>query len=105
MNNTEEAYLDLVKKAVFKHIPKNKYNIFLFGSRARKKHRFAADIDIGIQGKEPIDQNLIYKIKDEIEESVVPFNVDIIDFNNVSNEFKEEALKNIKIWNQISPIN
>ena len=105
MNNTEEAYLDLVKEVVFKHIPKNKYNIFLFGSRAREKHRFAADIDIGVQGKEPLEEDLIYKIKDEIEESIVPFKVDIIDFMTVTNKFKKEALKNIKIWNQISPIN
>lgn len=105
MNTNEDSYLDLVKTIILKNIPNDKYNIFLFGSRTKDKHRFAADIDVGVEGKEPLNKDIIYKVQEEIEESIVPFNVDIIDFKDVGNEFKQEAMRNIKIWNQVSPTN
>lgn len=98
-DNSKE-YLDMVKDIVLSNIPKDKFNVFLFGSRAREHNRFAADIDIGIKGKAPVDKGTIHKIKDEIEESIVPFNVDIIDFYDVSDDFKKVALRDIQIWNK-----
>jgi hypothetical protein len=35
----------------------------------------------------------------ELEESIVPFKIDLIDFYQVDKDFKKEALKIIQIWN------
>ena len=96
----DRNYLNIVKKIVLDKIPKDKFNIFLFGSRARRKHRFAADIDIGVQGEIPLDQRVISTIKNEVDESIIPFKVDIIDFTDVSDDFKKVALEDIEIWNK-----
>ncbi|MBI2996472.1 MAG: nucleotidyltransferase domain-containing protein [Candidatus Melainabacteria bacterium] len=100
----ENDYIDIVKKIVLENIPKDKFNIFLFGSRVREKHRQRADIDIGVKGNTKLDKKIIWEIKDTIEESIVPYKVDIIDFVDVNPEFKEEALKDIKIWNKVESI-
>lgn len=104
MDRSSDKYLDLVKKIILDNIPKEKFNIFLFGSRAKKYHRSGADIDVGVKGSEPLNPKIIFTIKDIIEESIVPFKVDIIDFYKVSEDFKKEALKDIKIWNQTKTV-
>lgn len=93
-------YIDLVKDIVLKNIPKELYTVFLFGSRVSGANRFASDIDIGISGNKPLDKKVMYKIKDEIEESIVPFKVDVIDFFETSEKFKSKALKDIELWNK-----
>ena len=97
-----DKYLELVKKIILENIPKDEFDVFLFGSRADGTNYFASDIDIGVKGSDLLDKKIIYKIKDKIDESMVPFKVDIIDFNDVNETFKKEALKDIEIWNKSS---
>ncbi len=104
MIDNDDKYLSLLKNIVLSNIPLDKYNVFLFGSRVRAKHKFAADYDIGVKGNEPLSLNTISKIKDIIEESMIPFDVDIIDFSNVSDSFKKVALKEYKTWNEVKSI-
>lgn len=101
---SNEDYLEIVKKIVLENIPKDKFNVFLFGSRARDKHRFGADIDIGVKGEEKLEEKIKSIIKDEIDESIVPFKVDIIDFYEVSDDFKKVALKDYILWNKVKHI-
>ncbi len=104
MSKNSDHYLAVVKKIVLQNIPKDRFNVFLFGSRTSKKHRHSSDIDIGIKGHKPIDDKVILKIKEEIDESIVPFKVDIIDFSKVDDKFKKVALKEYEIWNQVKSI-
>lgn len=96
MNKTD--YIKLCKELVLESINTNEYAVLLFGSRAYNSHNEKADIDIGILGEgmfPEADRNLI---KDKIEESEIPYNVDIIDFSRTSNSFKKVALRKIEIW-------
>lgn len=99
-----EKYVELCKEIVLSNIDKAKYAVFLFGSRARVIHGEKTDIDIGFLGDKSVPQKKLNEIKDKIDESIVPFNVDLIDFFNVNNEFKAQALKNIIVWNKPSYI-
>ena len=47
-------YIDIVKQIVLKHIPKDNFAVFLFGSRADGNAKPLSDIDIGILGPEPL---------------------------------------------------
>ena len=69
-----------------------------------KRH---SDVDIGFLGKEALDQRVIRKISDELEESVVPYHIDLVDFFKVDTRFKKIALKRISLWNKAKniPIN
>ncbi len=37
-------------------------------------------------------------LKEKFENSNIPYKVEIVNFNIVSEEFKQEALKDIEIW-------
>lgn len=39
-------------------------------------------------------------IEDELEESIIPYTVDLIDFKNVTADFKKIALEDIIVWNR-----
>ncbi|MEO6882394.1 MAG: nucleotidyltransferase domain-containing protein [Bacteroidia bacterium] len=98
--NTETKYLNIAKKIILNHIEKNNYAVFLFGSRANGSANRTSDIDVGIIGKNIFPLLLKAKMKEELEESIIPYHVDIIDFLEVSEDFKKVALQKIVAWNQ-----
>ena len=70
----------------------------MFGSRATHKSTNYSDVDVGILGKKPLGK-VYYKIINQIEESIIPYKVDIVDFALVDEKFKKIALQEIEIWN------
>ena len=92
-------YIDIVKQIVLKHIPKDNFAVFLFGSRAVGNAKPLSDIDIGILGSEPLPTIIKADLESDLEESIVPYKIDLIDFYQVDKDFKKEALNTIQIWN------
>ena len=92
-------YIDIVKQIVLKHVPKNEFAVFLFGSRAASNSNFLSDIDVGIMGTKPLPNLIMADLHSDLEESIVPFKIDLIDFYQVDKAFKNEALSSIQIWN------
>lgn len=91
-------YLDITKNIFLKHLLNEPYRVFLFGSRACGNAKKMSDIDVGILGNNKFPTQLKFAIENEIEESIVPFKVDIIDFFDVDETFKKEALNQIVEW-------
>jgi hypothetical protein len=60
----------------------------------------AYDMDIGIMGNEKVTFDTMENIKEELDESIVPFRYDIVDFKDADENFKNFALKEIQIWNK-----
>ncbi len=89
---------EFLKQLLIKKLPADS-KIFLFGSRAQRKHSTSSDVDIGIES-ENLSPMLLSEIKEIIEESFVPYHVDLVDFSQVSDDFKREALKQIEIWKE-----
>lgn len=92
-------YLELTKSIILKYIDSSQYQVFLFGSRACGKSKYASDIDVGVLGNHPLSNIIKSEIEHEIEESMVPFKVEIVDFSEVDENFKEKALQTILKWN------
>ena len=92
-------YIDIVKQIVLKHVPKNEFAVFLFGSRASSNSNSLSDIDVGIMGTKPLPTLIMADLDSDLEESIVPFKIDLIDFYQVDQAFKDEALSSIQIWN------
>lgn len=93
-------YFEMTKKVVLDHIDLDKYAVFLFGSQTSKPISRKSDIDIGILGTEKMPLSKIIEIKTVIDDSIIPFKVDIVDFFSANQEFKQVALQSIVIWNQ-----
>ncbi len=101
--NTDQLYQ--LSEFLIKEILKNNLSkgtkVFLFGSRAMGHYSRSSDIDIGIMPSSNNEESLerkLTQIKEAIDESVIPYKVDIIDFSKVSDKFKVEALKNTIEW-------
>lgn len=101
MSNAKVLYKNseiYLKKLLNKKLPSGS-KFFLFGSRAIGSEGFASDIDIGILPQEPLNKFIIPEIQEIIEESFIPYKVDLVDFYNVSEPFKQQALSKIILWN------
>lgn len=72
--------------------------IVLFGSRARGDNTPESDIDVAIDNQHPIAVGTLYAIKEAIEESHIPFSVDVVDIHAVSASFKAQIMKEGIIW-------
>lgn len=86
-----------VKEIIFSHLPDG-YQVFLFGSRTKKKAFRYSDFDIGILGEKPVPLKILATIEGELEESDLPVVVDLVDFQRVSEKFKKGALKEAERW-------
>lgn len=89
-------YKDELVAIIRKHVPVGK--IYLFGSRARGTHGPMSDVDVAIDAGAPIARSLIGLIKEEIEESRVPFFVDVLDFRLLDDVMQKEILREGVIW-------
>lgn len=95
-----DKYIEFARDIILNNIDKDEYTVFLFGSRAGESCPYDSDIDIGIIGGKPLGK-LYYKIIDELENSIIPYKVEIVDFKTVSLEFKNMVLKGrIILWNR-----
>ena len=95
----DKKYLEIIKKILQKSISNKSYKVFIFGSRVMGKNRKFSDIDLGILGTKPLSAKEFITIKDKFDESDLPYRVDLVDFSNVSERFKHQALNNIiNIW-------
>ena len=95
----EKKYESIIKGKILNLCKDKKCRIFLFGSRAQGKITRSSDFDIGITGLSKNDFDaIVLKFDDYIEDSIVPYSIDIINFDTVEDDFKNIALKNIKKW-------
>jgi uncharacterized protein len=98
--NYQEKYLAIARDIVLEHVDNERYAVFLFGSRAAGTHARSADLDIGIEGDTPLPPKIIAAINEELEQSLVPYHIDIVDFYGADDRFKKIAKERIITWNQ-----
>ncbi|HJY64361.1 MAG TPA: hypothetical protein VJ455_09410 [Ignavibacteria bacterium] len=94
-----KKWLKMLKEVCLNYIDRDKYAVFLFGSAVSDILR-ANDVDIGVLGRKELPQNIKSVIYNVVEESVIPFRIDIVDFHVAGKRFKKIALSSIKVWNK-----
>ena len=87
-----------IKELVLCRLEDTEYQAFLFGSRATGTAKKWSDYDVGILGKKPLDSVLKVTIEEDLENSNVPYFVDIVDFYKVTDRFKTVAMKGAIPW-------
>jgi len=80
-----------IKAILQKHIPGSGYQFKVFGSRATGTAKKYSDVDVAVIGGAPLDLGIIARINEDLEESSIPVNVDVVDFSRVSDAFKQIA--------------
>ncbi len=97
MNN---KFLPLYKKIIVDSVTQvlPKCSIYLFGSRARNTNREGADIDVALDNQKVISFQDLMTIRNNLEDSHIPVNMDIVDLHAVSQDFKNKILPEIVVW-------
>lgn len=82
-----DRHLDFIKDTLKKHINNPEAKFYIFGSRAKGEYREYSDIDIAIDCPGmSLEQKL--RLESDFENSTFPYEVDIIDLNNIKENFK-----------------
>lgn len=107
LNQTFEAnYLNQMRDLVLGATSDLDCTVVLFGSRARGIHRKSSDIDIGFIGlQEPVFLNVRDRILTDLEESVIPHHVDLVNFDTAPTDFRDVAAKEVIVWKKRSRAN
>lgn len=84
--------LDILKK----HLDLTGYRVFIFGSRTTEKGNERSDVDVGIEGKQPVPIETFLNIQDDLENLRTLYKIDFVDFKKVADEFKNIALQKIE---------
>ena len=72
--------------------------IYLFGSRARSTQSPRSDIDIALKQNQQISRYAIGEAVSMFEASNIPYRIEIVDFNSVSNDMQKSILQEGIIW-------
>ncbi len=88
----------LAKEIILKELNDFDCKIFLFGSRATKENHRFSDMDIGIIPGKKFNEKIFSFIADKLSNSIIPFKIDLVNFNKIPLKFKEEALKHVVHW-------
>ena len=87
--------LKQISSIVFDELTGN-YQLFLFGSRALDLNDDRSDIDGGILKATPLTGNQLLSIQKKLEQIPTLLKIDFVDFNSVSEDFKQTALKSTR---------
>ena len=87
MFGLEERHLNFIKETLKKYITNSDAKFYIFGSRARGKFREYSDVDIAIDCPD-LTSTTKSRLELEFENSTFPYEVDIVDLNNITETFK-----------------
>jgi predicted nucleotidyltransferase len=92
----KKKYQDLLLNIIQKHLPGSK--VFLFGSQATGKATEASDIDLALDAGATIPFNTIISILAEIDETIIPMKIDLVDLNGIQESFKQAIIREGIAW-------
>ena len=80
------AYEEVIRKILNEHIPDAE--IWAFGSRVRWTSKDTSDLDLVIVSDKKTPSNVMALLKLDFEDSELPFRVDVLDWQGISEEFQ-----------------
>ena len=94
----KDIYLHQVRKILFDHLKGYSFQLFLFGSQATQRAGRASDIDVGILPMAPLPRGLLSEIREKLEESHIPYPVDLVDLSKSKPEFLQRVRQEGVLW-------
>ena len=85
-----------IKNAAFSTLPTS-FKLGLFGSRSKGTQLKFSDVDLVIMGKDKVPGYILENVREAMEKSRVPYRVDVVDLNSLSQTFRENVLNEV-IW-------
>ena len=90
--------LNHVKSLVQKGLEGHDVKVILFGSHATGKAGRTSDIDVAVLPVGRLPVGLLSRIREALQESHVPFNVELVDLSQTDEAFKKRVLEEGIVW-------
>ena len=87
MIDLSPVHLAIVERILAKHVPE--CEVRGFGSRATWNAKDYSDLDLAVVGDKPLPSRTLASLKEAFEESRLPMRVDVIDWNAITEGFRE----------------
>ena len=95
---TLARYQDQIIDVFARAVPAKKFQVYLFGSRARGDEQEGSDADLAISGTE-IDRSDLSLIREQWEYSTIPMMLDLVDLNDINSALCEQIEKEkVLLW-------
>jgi len=91
-------YLKQARKIILRHLKDYGFQLFLFGSQSTQQAGRTSDIDVGILPMDSLPRGLLSEIREELEESHIPYPVDLVDLSRSDPEFLQRVREKGVIW-------
>jgi len=96
---SQEELQRRVEKIFRQYLPQQNYRLFFFGSRIRGNNSPRSDIDLGVETPQGLSPKTKLEIEEELQNLPILYKIDLVDFSNVSEDFRKTALKNVEYLN------
>ena len=95
---TLARYQDQIIEVFARAVPAKKFEVYLFGSRARGDEQEGSDADLAISGSD-IDRCDLSLIRDQWEYSTIPMMLDLVDLKDINSALYEQIEKEkVPLW-------
>lgn len=92
MLNLDEKYVAIIKEFLAEHVPTQ--IVWAYGSRIKGKSHEGSDLDLVIiSAEDEVTQKQLSALREALSESMLPILVDVLDWNTIPQEFKQEIEK------------
>jgi predicted nucleotidyltransferase len=90
----KKIILEILKTNISKEI-----NTLVYGSRINGRAHSGSDLDLVVRTTDNSNLNIdeFYKVKNEFNDSNIPFLVDVLDWQVIPDYFKDNILKNYEV--------
>jgi type I restriction enzyme S subunit len=87
MINVKDNELRIIKDIIGEYAADCK--VYAFGSRVKNTQKRFSDLDLFFDAEKKMGFLRIQKIKEAFQESDLPYRVDVVDYNDISEKFRE----------------
>ena len=95
---TLARYQDQIIDVFVRAVPAKKFEVYLFGSRARGDEEEGSDADLAISGTE-IDRCDLSLIREQWDYSTIPMMLDLVDLKDINSALCEQIEKEkLPLW-------
>ena len=87
-----------VRRIAQETLAEEEVTVYLFGSWARGEATSRSDIDLAVESQTPLPRGLLARLRERLEESHIPYRVDVVDLQKTDAAFRRRVLEEGILW-------
>lgn len=103
MIDLNPKHLKTIQSILAEYVPT--YEVRAFGSRVKWTAKDYSDLDLAVVGNDPLSLRQRGQLADAFEESNLPIRVDVLDWQSISERFRQVILEKYEVIQKAKPVN